>query len=195
MLDGLSRRGFVKTALASLAVGVCVVKNGELKAAWRAAGAQVPIDFYTALGFVRAVGTEQIAWYYEHGTFATREEILGVKGILKHREYFEPGTPGYAWMSNLNLFSEEVLSKWHLDLAVIKETMTLQSSEGPVTLTSGYRLILRGEDEVIVLDQRGGIYIAQAPAPGVTASNLSSAADYPGVVGLGHYKPRVSTSS
>jgi hypothetical protein len=193
-MDEWSRRGFMKSAFSATAAGAFTMKNGLLKTAWKAVGAKIPVDFRAALGFVRAVGGEEVAWYYTNGTFATREEILGPKGILKHEEHFKPGSAGYAWMSNLNLdvLSDEVLPKWHLDLAVRKESTTLQSTAGPVTLESGYRLILAGEIEVIVMDHRAAIYVAPTKAPGVTASNLSSAADYPGAVGLGYYKPRVS---
>jgi hypothetical protein len=170
-----------------LGSGLFTLKNSALKGVWGLARTPIPITRDVATGFIRAVNQVQVVSFYDQGRHATREEFLGANGVLAHREHFKPGELGYAWMSNLNVFSDEVLPRWKMDFALTNESTTLDTGEGRVTLNTGYRLILVGEDEVIITDHRGVIYLADKTSYLPSAKELPSAKDYPGALGLSKY--------
>ncbi len=115
------------------------------------------------LGFVRQSNAIQLSWFYENGSYASREDLLGSKGIQAHREHFVPGTLAYAWMSRMNFFSDAVLPGWTLDFAIIttKYPRNLRGKDGPIPINNGYRLIMYGKDYTFVTDEVGIIYRAR----------------------------------
>jgi exonuclease III len=115
----LDRRGFIG-AVSLASSGLLALKNSVVKGAWNLAGAQIPVNRDATLGFVRAVNQVQVSSFYERGRHATTEEFLGANGVPAHREHFKPGELGYVWMSNLNVFSDEVLPGWRMDFALTK---------------------------------------------------------------------------
>lgn len=124
----------------------------------------------------------QLSWFYENGSYASREDLLGSKGIQAHREHFVPGTLAYAWMSRMNFFSDAVLPGWTLDFAIIttKYPRNLRGKDGPIPINNGYRLIMYGKDYTFVTDEVGIIYRARTPENPPVASALDDAASFPG---------------
>jgi hypothetical protein len=163
-----------------------------LKGAWQLAGASVPIGIPVMLGFIRQVNTDQRAWHESNSTYAEKEEILGPRGIQIHREHYKPGTAAYAWMSHLNLFSDEVLPGWVLDFALIKDGYPKYVNNGQDYVNNGYRLVLRGKQFCFITDEIGVIY--QAPTSEIlpAAKSLASAASFAHSAAYDIFQPQVS---
>ena len=152
------------------------MKNSTLRLIWQATGALPPVGVPEAAAFLRQFNTVQTAWYIEHGKHATKDEAFGE--IIKHREHYKPGTLGYAWMSRLNLFSDEVLPGWVMDF--------VNTNEGQIsgrTLATGYRLILGSERYTLITDESVGLYQALTKPDQPKAKDLKSAKDFPGAIG------------
>jgi hypothetical protein len=181
LLNEIGRRGFLKGGT----FAVSLAKNTMLKGLWHLAGAQIPASMPEALAFIRQSNTFQLQLFYRTGLYAPLNDLF--KEIIAHREHFKPGTLGYAWMSQLNFFSDEVLPGWMLDFALISEgyPRSLPGYDGPIDVNNGYRLVLRGTVYSFVTDELGIIYRASTLENAPSASSLGAASSFPGAVALG----------
>lgn len=164
VLNTISRRGVIGGGLAVL----LLAKNTLLKGAWKIAGAEIPLDLPSVLGFIRTANSVQRVASIGNETFLSKEDML--LGVASHKEHFSPTNPGYAWMSRFRLAADEVLPGWTLDFDWNRNS---------------YRFVLRGTQYTFITDETGGIYRAQTPQTAPTAKRIQRAADFPSAVGLG----------
>lgn len=176
LLNEVGRRGFLRGALfaASLA------KNTTLKGIWYLAGASTPVGMLEALAFIRQSNTLQVVLFYRNGSYASRNDLF--REIIAHREHFVPGSLGYAWMSQVNFFSDNVLPGWILDFANTSEgyPRNMPGDDGPIPVNDGYRLVLRGTNYTFITDEVGRIYRAPTLENAPMASSLRDASSFPG---------------
>jgi hypothetical protein len=129
------------------------------------------------LGFIRTFNTAQAVLYSQNGRCATQDEAFAE--IIKHKEHVKPGP----WVSRFTAMGDEVLPGWTLDFAIIPGESWLMSAEqedgSRKPLADGYRLILKGEQYTLIIDEGAVIYEVKTPEKIPAATSLPSAADFP----------------
>ena len=115
---GVSRRFAIKSGICAL----LTTKAPPLNAIWQltAEPQSAPVD--AALALVRQLNTIATTHRFKSktSTYPTQKELLtGEEGLKTYLNRFKPGTPGYPWMVQVNLDSDQILPGWWLDYDLV----------------------------------------------------------------------------
>jgi hypothetical protein len=136
--------------------------------AYTNAQVQSPLDVQQALGLVRQLNTIQAVIAINTKSYGSQADMLtGERGLRPFLKTHSADESTLEWTKHVNFSSSEILPGWTLDFALVGK---------------GYRLILTGQDDVLITDETGVIYRAVPVPLAPKAALLKSAKDFPGAI-------------